>query len=210
MSTAERPLRADAERNRRLLLDAAAAAFAEGGLDVSVAEIARRAGVGQATVFRNFPTKDELIAAIVADRVDELVSMAEEGAEADPWEALAGFMGEFVIRHLQDRALFEALDARAMGSPLVREAQHRVFVAVGVLVERARAAGVVRSDLEAVDVPMLVFGIARAAGPFVAVEPEIWRRYLGVVLDGLRPGGTPLPVRALTFGEVDRACRESR
>jgi AcrR family transcriptional regulator len=206
MSLVPRPLRADAERNRRLLLDAAAEAFAEGGFDVSVAEIARRAGVGQGTVFRRFPTKDDLVAAVVADRLTEFALAAEAAAEKEPWAALAGFVEEFLVRHLHDRALFESLEARAMSHDAVRDAQLRVLAAVETLVVRARDAGVVRDDLEAVDVPLLVLGVAHVAAPFVAVAPDTWRRYLAFMLDGLRPGAPPLPVRALSFAEIDRAC----
>src|SRR5258708_36935827 len=90
MPESTKPLRADAERNRRLLLDAAAEAFAEHGLDVSVGEIARRAGVGQGTVFRRFPTKEHLIAAVVVDRMHQ-ASARGRGAPPPPAPGAAGF-----------------------------------------------------------------------------------------------------------------------
>jgi AcrR family transcriptional regulator len=206
VTTAERRLRADAERNRRLLLDAAAEAFAERGLDVCVSEIARRAGVGQGTVFRRFPTKDALIAAVIADRIDELADLGEQVLDEEPWDALVAFMEALVQRHLEDRALYEALECNAMGDPGVQAAQARLYAALDGIVERARAAGVVRPDLDPVDVPFLALGVSHAAYKLTAVSPEIWRRFLAVVLAGLAPDGSPLPVRALSFEAVAEAC----
>lgn len=204
MTTApERPLRADAERNRRRLLDAAAAALAAGGLDVSVSEIAHRAGVGQGTVFRRFPTKDALVAAVLVDRIEELTATAETA------ESLRAFMEAFVDRHLRDRCLFEAAKARALADPGVRAAQVRLFAAIERVVEAARDAGELRPDVEAVDLPSLALGISHAAAPLLGVAPDIWRRYVAIVLDGLRPGGAPLPVAALSPADVDRVCREA-
>ena len=111
MAPETRPLRADAERNRRRLLDAAEAMFSERGLDVGVAEIAARAGVGRGTLFRNFATKDDLIAAIVGERMargDRPRSRSCSSAD-DPGQALFEFLAEIVGRQQTDRALFEAV-----------------------------------------------------------------------------------------------------
>ncbi|MFP5380306.1 MAG: TetR/AcrR family transcriptional regulator, partial [Vicinamibacteria bacterium] len=120
-----KPLRADAERNRRHILEAAAAAFADGGLDVPVAEIARRAGVGAGTLFRRFPTKDDLVIAIVEQRIDDIAARFEEAlADPDPWAGFAECMEAAVAMQVRDRGVLEAVGERAeagveLGSQLV-------------------------------------------------------------------------------------------
>ncbi len=110
MKPADRGLRADAERNRRRLLDAAEALFRERGLDVGVAEIAERAGVGRGTLFRNFPSKEDLIAAIVVERMHEATAYTRTMLDApDAGEALFGFLEEMVGRQQLDRCLFDAV-----------------------------------------------------------------------------------------------------
>src|SRR5437763_4699380 len=111
MPLEERQLRADAERNRRRLLEAAQALFREQGLDVSVAEIAEAAGLGRGTLFRNFASKEDLIAAVVAERMHEAALRGRELLDApDPEEALFEFIAEIVGRQQLDRAVFDALD----------------------------------------------------------------------------------------------------
>jgi AcrR family transcriptional regulator len=189
------PLRADAQRNLTRVLDAAGEAFAEHGPDVSVDEIARRAGVGHATVFRRFPTKEALFAAVVEQRM-QLVADAAEAAldQEDPEGGLRDFF-EFVTGlHARDRCLGESFRLVAQ-VPAVLEQRRRTLDAVGRLVERAQDAGILRADIAAADIPVLLRAVAEGAAPFRAVEPELWRRYLGIVLDGLRPGAaTPLPL----------------
>lgn len=170
-------LRADAQRNLGRVLDAAAEVFAEQGPSASVDEIARRAGVGHATVFRRFPTKDSLIAAVVEQRIAELHALAEEALEAE--DAGAAF-DEFVWRaaevNAHDRGLHDCL-LRCAGSPTARALQQ-----AGVrVVERAQQSGGIRADIPAADVPALI----RAA--LLAAPPGQWRSYVQVVLDGLRP-----------------------
>jgi len=171
------PLRADAERNLRRVLDAAAEVFAEQGPDVSVDEIARRAGVGHATVFRRFPTKDELIAAVTQERMRMLVGLAEEAMEdPDAGEALTGFIWRFAELHARDRGLYDCMER--CGELAEAEGLHR---AAAALVDRAQAAGALRKDVTAEDVHALV-GSAVTASP-----PDRWRQHLTVVLDGLKP-----------------------
>src|SRR5437868_12520571 len=111
MEEEPRRLRADAERNRRRLLDAATEIFCERGLEVGVGEIAEHAGVGRGTLFRNFPSKEHLIAAIVVERIHESISRGRAQLEApDPAQALFDLIDQAVGRQQTDRALFEALD----------------------------------------------------------------------------------------------------
>lgn len=170
-------LRADAQRNLGRVLEAAAEAFAEHGPDVSVDEIARRAGVGHATVFRRFPTKDALIAAVVEERVRTLIALAQSALEdEDAGAAVTAFVWQAAELQARDRGLYECLD-RCVLSPEVAELER----AVVRLVERAQAAGALRKDVGAHDVPTLVGAAIRAA------PAGQWRRYVEVVLDGLRP-----------------------
>jgi AcrR family transcriptional regulator len=171
------PLRADAQRNLGRVLDAAAEVLAEHGSDVSVDEIARRAGVGHGTVFRRFPTMDALIAAVVVERLHELIAAAEEALTAeDAAEAFRGFMLRVAQQHARDRRLFECFD-KCVETPELTEL-HRLGEQ---LVERAKAAGAVRPGLTAADVETIFGATLRAAPPGLA------EHYAEIVLAGLRP-----------------------
>jgi len=160
-------LRADAQRNLDRLLEVAGECFAEHGHDVSVDEIARRAGLGHGTVFRNFASKDALFVAVLNQRIQELVDIARAALdEADAWEAFAGFFRHTAARYAENLALLGGLEL-CEGSP----AKDELGSAVRELVGRAQRAGKLRGDVSAEDVLMLV--------PTAARYPEI-------VLDGLR------------------------
>ena len=179
------PLRADAQRNLERVLDAAAELFAERGCDVSVDEIAGRAGVGHATVFRRFPTKDALIAAVVSKQIAELTAYAQEAlAEEDAGEAFRAFVWHAGELHARDRALFEGF-ARCDCREDVAQAKSELTGLVQQLIERAQEAGAVRPDVAADDVSTLLG--AAIHGAFDSADPKLWRRYVEVVLDGLRP-----------------------
>ena len=178
-------LRADAQRNLERVLDAAAGLFAERGCDVSVDEIARRAGVGHATVFRRFPTKDALIAAVVSKQIHELTAYVEDAlAEEDAGEAFRGFVWHAGELHARDRGLHEGF-SRCGGESEVAEAKAELNARIEQLIARAQDAGAVRADVGADDVSSLVGAAIRGASG--SEDPELWRRYVEVVLDGLRP-----------------------
>jgi AcrR family transcriptional regulator len=208
VNSVTRPLRADAERNRKRLLDAAAEVFAERGLEASTAEIARRAGVGQGTVFRRFPTKDDLVAAIVVDR---LVAIAERArslaADPPPDGAVLAFMAELASMHVRDRGLIEAVNGtRALADPAVHDAHGELMDVLEDLVKADREAGHVRDDLGAFDVMALSKAVASACEPGIASAG--WKRYLAVVAAGLRPSAEKLPGRAPTRAQLDRLLAE--
>jgi AcrR family transcriptional regulator len=208
VSTDARPLRADAERNRKLLLDAAAEVFAEQGLEGSTAEIARRAGVGHGTVFRRFPTKDDLVAAIVADRLGEITQSARALlADAPPAGGVLAFMAELARIHVRDRGLIEAVNGtRALADPKVHDAHGALMDVLEELVKADREAGLIREDLGAFDVMALSKAVASACEPGIASAG--WKRYLAVVAAGLRPTGEKLPGRAPTRAQLDRLLAE--
>jgi AcrR family transcriptional regulator len=207
----ERPLRADAERNRRLVLEAAAQAFAEKGLDVGVAEIARRAGVGNATVFRHFPTKDALIEAIIEDRVAEVVAVAgRASAHEDPWEALVGFLEATAALQRRDRGFFQASEQYLHKRPAMLACHRPILDAVDPLVRRAQAAGVLRDDITAVDVMAVMKGAVAGRPPVPGVPADQWRRILSLVLDGLRPAAaTPAPLPPVSYEDVETAIAQA-
>ena len=206
-----RPLRADAERNRRRILLAAAEVFARRGLDAGLDEIARHAGVGTGTVYRRFPDKSVLIEALFESRLDDLLEMAREAlGEPDAWAGLVGFLERSVEMQLADRGLKELLFGegfRGRGRPTAR--LDEITTAISALMDRARAAGQLRPDVGMTDLAMIQL-MLYSIGSFTAtVDPEQWRRQLGILLDGLRvrrPGPTPLPLVALTPAQLDQLC----
>jgi AcrR family transcriptional regulator len=200
-------LRADAQRNRRRILEAAAEAFSESGLDVGVAEIARRAGVGAGTLFRRFPTKEDLIFAIIEERTLELIAAGREALEEeDPAVALRRFMFAGVEMHVRDKGFFDALVSRINKEERLRELRDEIVTIAAELLERGQTAGTVRDDLEPPDLPLLMCAAASAAAPIHGALPDLWRRYVGVILDGLGPGcATPLEQPAPTTADFDAA-----
>lgn len=208
-----RPLRRDAERNRQRILKAASEVFTERGLDVSLDEVARHAGVGVGTVYRRFRTKEELVEALFVDRIEEVAALAEEAAQAaDPWSGLACFMEQAARKLAGDVGLRQMMMFATYGGDRVWYARQRNQPLVTRLVERAQAAGQLRTDLRPTDIPFIVFVLTDAAQFAKQTNPEIWRRYLTLVLDGLRPereGVSPLPVPAMTPDEFEQTMRQS-
>ena len=208
-----RPLRRDAERNRQRILKAASEVFTERGLDVSLDEVARHAGVGVGTVYRRFRTKEELVEALFVNRIEEVAALAEEATRAaDPWSGLACFMEQAATILAEDTGLRQMLMFATYGGDRVRYARQRNAPLVTKLVERAQAAGQLRSDLRPTDIPFIVFVLTDAAQFARRVNPDIWRRYLTLILDGLRPGRegvSPLPVPALRPDEFEMTMRQN-
>ncbi|MEV7469250.1 helix-turn-helix domain-containing protein [Streptomyces kronopolitis] len=199
-STPPGRLRADAAHNRRALLDAAAATFAEQGMDASIAQIAARAGIGKGTVFRHFATKSDLVAAILRDRLDEFTAAGTALLDAaDPESALLEFMTTGVEMQARDRSFCEAGTGIAHSDPEVRAASARLFETAEALTDRARRQGSVRDDITGKDIMLLPRAAYEAAAPLGDVAPALWRRYLSVIFDGLRPeAARPLPHPAPT------------
>jgi AcrR family transcriptional regulator len=212
MTPGERALRADAERNRRRLLDAAEALFSERGLEVGVAEIAERAGVGRGTLFRNFPSKEDLIAAIVVERMAEAVDRGRMLLDApDPGGALFEFLAEIAGRQHLDRALFEAVADTWLANDEIRAAHAEVVGVVGDLLGRAQDVGAVRGDISAMDVLMLFKGVCETASAFAHIDSEIVPRHLDLLRAALRADPAPqaLRGRAPTLEDVERVARPS-
>jgi AcrR family transcriptional regulator len=206
-------LRSDARRNRRAILEAAAATFAEQGLDAGVAEIARRAEVGPATLFRHFATKQDLVAAILdlrASQILEALDRAVATAEADPAAALEQLLLEGAQLHLRDRGLMQAAVTNEAAAERI-EGIHEEFEAkVGTVLRAAQDAGVARKDLVIEDLGMAMAGVAGAALKFCDAQPGIERRVVRLLLDGMRAtdaGPLPEPVPSLATVIAARDCR---
>lgn len=207
-----RPLRRDAERNRQRILEAATEVFNERGLDVSLDEIARHAGVGVGTVYRRFRTKEELVEALFMSRLATVAAIAEQALEAaDPWAGLVSFMERMTETMAGDLGLRQILMFATYGRDLVAIAREHNAPLVERLVERAQAAGQLRSDLRQTDIIFTVFMLTEATDLAQAASPGIWRRYLTLILDGMQPareGVTPLPAPALLPDELEKSMRQ--
>ena len=210
---AVRPLRRDAERNRQRILKAASQVFNERGLEVSLDEIARYAGVGVGTVYRRFRTKEELVEALFMDRLDLVAAIADEALETpDPWSGLVCFMERMAEVMASDLGLRQMLMFATYGQDLVQVARQRNAPLVERLVRRAQAAGQLRADLRQTDIVFVVFILTEATRLAQAGNPDIWRRYLTLILDGMHPqreGVTPLPVAAMLPEEMEKNMRQA-
>jgi AcrR family transcriptional regulator len=183
----ERPLRRDAERNRQRILDAARVVFAERGLSGSHDDIARQAGVGVGTVYRRFPDKEQLIDALFEARIEEIVDVARAAVDhPDPWEALVGYLVRMQEVQSADRALKEILLGGARGLERAVAARTLIVPLVSQVLQRAKDAGVVRRDIELTDLPLIQLAIGTVADASRDVAPDVWRRTMTLVLDGLR------------------------
>jgi AcrR family transcriptional regulator len=183
-----RPLRRDAELNRQRILSAASEVLAERGLDATLDDVARRAGVGVGTVYRRFPGKEALTRALFDEQLSLLVAAGERAlADPDPWTGLVSYLEAAAELVASDRALRQILMFTAFGRDQAALARARLQPLVTRLLGRAQEAGVVRADLRPTDVPFAVFMLAAAADYARPVRPATWRRYLALLLDSLPP-----------------------
>jgi AcrR family transcriptional regulator len=209
-----RPLRADAERNRQRILEAAAEVFAERGLGATLDDIAHRAGVGVGTVYRRFPDKEQLIDALFEERIEEMVAVAEAGlAHPDPLAGLVHFFERGLELQSCDRGLKELMHNAGLGAKRTTHARSRMAPRVVALVARAQESGQLRADVAGPDVPLITLMLGAIMDVTHEVRPDIWRRLLTIVIDGLRaqPGvATPLPVPPLQIAEVQEVMGTPR
>jgi AcrR family transcriptional regulator len=202
----DRPLRKDAERNRQRILAAASEVFAQSGLAASLDAVAERAGVGVGTVYRRFPDKEALIDALFEARIDEIVQIATECAQNDdPWDALTCFLDRAITLHGSDKALKEIVFSTAHGHERVATARDRIKPLVANIIDRAQQAGALRDDFDITDTPVIQLMLTAVIEYAGDVAPDLWRRYLAIVLDGLRAEAkrTPLAPQALSDDQLD-------
>ena len=206
MSTSEKtlkPLRADAERNRQLLLDAAKTLFAERGLQVSLDDIAEAAGVGVGTAYRRFGSRAELIEALFDERIDQMVEVAQECLEIeDPWEGLVAFIERSTELQSSDRGLKEILLGSGEGQHKITEIREKMRPLGSELVQRAKDSGDLRADFAPQDLPMIQIMLGGIADASATVEPDLWRRYLAMLLVGMRAENEPSPTPPLDWDQM--------
>lgn len=204
--------RSDARRNRARILDAAAYVFSRSGAEGRVGDIAARAGLGQGTLFRHFPSKQVLLIAVLGSRIDNVLASARDCiGMSDPWSSVKRFMTEGAEQLAHDRAFLQAIGPGLFDEPELQSARDELLLAVDELLVRAQDAGVVRRDLSATDIPFLLNAVGGTIEHVPCSDPELWRRYLLVVLDGMRPAGaTPLTVAAPVAGQLPAVMRGHR
>jgi AcrR family transcriptional regulator len=203
-----RELRADALRNRGRILDAARATFAERGLDVPLEDIADRAGVGIATLYRRFPTREALVAATFAAKLTAFAEAAERALDdADAWAGFAGFVEWACATQAVDRAATDLLTLRLPNSDAAEALRERGLRAFSALVRRAQDEGSLRADFVPEDLALLMIANAGVVWATRVAAPHAWRRLVALMIESFRAGHTgPLPA-APTPAQVEGAMR---
>ncbi len=192
-----RPLRKDAARNREALIVAARTVFAQRGFAATLDDVAHEAGLGVGTAYRHFANKHELATAVAQQSVDRLIDQLQKlNAMEDPWQAIVGFFEYAVEMQRQDRGVRETLTGTYVADEFQSQL-NAVLELLEQLVRRAEDAGVVRADITATDIGILLMMIC-SIGEFAEdAHPDLLRRYLTMTLEGLKPGGAPLPALPL-------------
>jgi AcrR family transcriptional regulator len=184
-----RPLRADAARNRERILVAASEVFADQGLDATLDDVARHAGLGVGTVYRRFSSKEELIEALFEQALHEVVALAGEAETmADSWEGLTWFLERATEMQAQDLGLRDVILHSGYGRERVALARENIVPVVTRLVERAQADGHLRKDFVPTDVPVIELMLSSVSAYTNSMAPDLWKRYLAIVIDGLAAG----------------------
>ena len=201
LSTEQPTLRRDAARNRDKIVAAAREAFADHGVDVGVDVIATQAGVGVGTLYRRFPTKESLIDAIIDELFDQVSGLAHDCLDAQPPEAgFAAYLrgvGQLQVDHVGCLSRLWTHTGHA-------EARKELESTVRKLLHRAQDADLVRRDVVYQDISVILWSLRGVIETTAPVAPHQWRRYLDLVLAGLRPSDQPLSRPALTGPQVDR------
>ena len=198
--------RSDAKRNRVRLVASARELFAARGVDVPTRDVARRVGVGVGTLFRHFPQRADLVDAVLAESFEELVALAEASlAEEDPWRGFTRFVEDALVLHGRNRGLKDVVETNEHGRTRAQAMRRRLRPLVARLVARAQEHGELRSDFTPQDIALLFWGSDRVIELAGDVAPELWRRQLAFVLDGLRSATpTSLPAPPLTDAQLRR------
>lgn len=196
-------LRSDARQNRETILAATRDLFAAQGLEVPARELASAAGIGVGTLYRHFPTREDLIDAVLEDALAAFVTVAETALEDDdPWHGFTSFFETAVALHAGNRALMSMIESNAHGLQRAKAMRRRLRPLLARLVERAKESGGLRADFTAQDVLLVFWAVDRAierAGDLA------WRRQLAFLLDGLRAErATPVPYPPLTDAQLKR------
>jgi AcrR family transcriptional regulator len=201
------PLRKDSRRNRAALLVAARTALAEEGLNAALEGIALRAGVAIGTLYRHFPTRMDLVAAVIADKKLAWVEAAQAAVVMKPaWDGLTFFLERMCELQAGDLAFSDITSMRFANAPRIESASRRAYDLCRRIVEQAQAEGSLRPDITAEDLAFVVWAVSRVSEATHAIDPDAWRRYLALTLDGFRATAAhPLPSPPLRPRQVLRA-----
>jgi AcrR family transcriptional regulator len=204
--------RRHARRNHELLVAAAREVFAERGVEASLEEIARRAGVGVGTLYRHFATRDALVEAVFERRIGEFVAIAEvAAAEPDGWLALAGFLEQTLAIQAGDRLLKDVFLRLPPGTGRVERARQEMRQMFEHVLMRARAQGRLREDFEYPDLVLLFWSFSTLIDATAEVAPNAWRRHLHWLLDGMRASAaTPQSEPSLTGAQLQESIQALR
>jgi len=213
---AARGLRADAARNRAAILAVARDVFAEQGLEAPLEVIAARAGVGIATLYRRFPTREKLVAAALVEKVNQYAQAAEQALEVpDPWAGFAGFVQRICELQACDRGLGDLLSMTLSADEQIEQLRRSANGNVITLIERAKASGTLRDDFAGEDLLLLLIATAAVMQVTRADAPDAWRRFVALALDAFSSRDSPgLPeppttvqmTRAMVRLAAERGC----
>jgi AcrR family transcriptional regulator len=211
-------LRADAARNRAVIVAVAREVFAEQGLEAPLETIAARAGVGIATLYRRFPTREKLVAAALVDQVAAYAVAAEQAlTEPDPWLGFAGFVQRICELQADDRGLSDLLSMTLSADERVEQLRRAANDRVILLIDRAKAGGGLREDFVGEDLVLVLIATAAVMHVTRADAPDAWRRFAALALDAFRccdspplpdPPSTAQMTSAMIRLAAERGCGE--
>jgi AcrR family transcriptional regulator len=201
-----KPLRADAARNRDAIVAVARDVFAEQGLEAPLEAIAARAGVGIATLYRRFPTREKLVGAALVDKVTEYVDAARRAlAVPDPWAGFAGCVEQICELQAGDRGLSDLLSMTLAADEQVEQLRRTANDLLITVIDRAKAQGTLREDFVGEDLVLLLIATATIMHVTRADAPDAWRRFVALALDSFRSRGTPRLPEPPTTAQITRA-----
>ncbi|GAA4585808.1 helix-turn-helix domain-containing protein [Planotetraspora phitsanulokensis] len=200
------PRRRDARRNRELLTALAQEAFAEHGVDASLEQIARKAGLAIGTLYRHFPTRVDLLLAAFEPKLSEFMTAAEATLlMEDPWEGFCTFLEALCATQAGDRGFNDFISMRFPNSQATEAMHDHLCRLASEVIERGQAAGVVRPDITDADIISLVWANSRIIDATRGAAPNAWRRNLHIMIDGFRAAQHPLPEPPLTEAQLYQA-----
>jgi AcrR family transcriptional regulator len=203
--------RADAERNRGRIVNAARALYARDGLSISMAAVAREAGVGKATLSRHFTTPQELIGAVFADRMDAYVQATTEAlADEDPWHGFVRYISTVCEMQARDRGFADVLSLTFPAAESLEQCRTQAYHGFLQIIARAKASGHLRSDFESEDLVLVLMANAGVISATARDAPDSWRRLVGQLLRGFATADAPIPPLPAAPSSADLARAMAR